>query len=115
MINHLLVGCILAGQFWFLVLQQAGLQVLAPQPEDSNFDEWWEQEVGRCGLSLRKGLSSFIVPGAWTLWNHRNRRVFNSVSPSINEPVHYFKEEAKLWMMAGAKGLSLVLPLPPVE
>lgn len=114
-INHLLVGCVFARQFWFLVLQEAGLQVLAPQPEDSSLDDWWEQAANQCTPSLRKGLNSFIVLGAWTLWNHRNRCVFDGVAPSINEAIRYFKEEAKLWMMAGAEGLSLVLPSPPAE
>jgi len=39
-IQHLLVGCVFARQFWFDLLRQVGLAVLAPQPCDTSFDEW---------------------------------------------------------------------------
>jgi len=32
---------------------------------------------------IREGLNSLIILGAWTLWNHRNRCVFNGYSPSV--------------------------------
>ena len=40
-IDHLLVSCVFARQMWFYILQRFGLQELAPNLEDENFDEWW--------------------------------------------------------------------------
>jgi len=40
-IQHLLIGCVFARQFWFVILQGYGLAALAPQPTDS-FDVWWD-------------------------------------------------------------------------
>ena len=39
-INHLLVGCIFAREFWFLLLRQVGLQALSPQPSENSFLDW---------------------------------------------------------------------------
>jgi len=41
MINHLLVGCVFAQVFWFLLLRRVGLQSLSPQPTVPSFDAWW--------------------------------------------------------------------------
>jgi hypothetical protein len=34
-IQHLLIGCVFARQFWFYLLQRVGLHSLMPQPDDS--------------------------------------------------------------------------------
>jgi len=46
-IDHLLVSCVFARQMWFYILQIFGLQELAPNLEDENFDEWWVNTSGR--------------------------------------------------------------------
>jgi len=38
-IQHLLIGCVFARQFWY------GLAALAPQPVDSSFNAWWDKAV----------------------------------------------------------------------
>lgn len=38
--NHLLVGCVFAREFWFLLLQRVRLQRLSPQPTIASFDDW---------------------------------------------------------------------------
>jgi hypothetical protein len=63
----------------------------------------------------RKGLNSLIILGAWVIWKHRNRFVFNGASPSMVEALILLEEERHLWMTAGAKGLShLMAALPGV-
>lgn len=42
-IQHLMVGCVFTRQFWFLLQQHVSLAVLAPQPTDSCFEDWWEK------------------------------------------------------------------------
>jgi Zn-dependent M16 (insulinase) family peptidase len=44
-------------------------------------------------------------------WRHRNSCVFNGVAPSVPAVLEMAKEEALLWTMAGAKGLSMLLAI----
>ena len=111
-INHLLVSCVFARQFWYHFLRQVGLHSLSPQPSDTSFDSWWEQAIGATSGLMQKGLNSLIVLGAWTLWNHRNRCVFYGIVPSLGGALTLAGEERRLWSLAGAKGLSsLTAPL----
>jgi len=57
---------------------------------------------------MRKGLNSLIILGSWTIWRHRNDCVFNGATPSIAAALVMAKDEAHLWSMSGAKGLSLL-------
>ena len=56
----------------------------------------------------RKGLNTLITLGAWTIWRHRNDCVFNGATPRLDTALLLAKEEAELWCLAGAKGLSLL-------
>ena len=38
---------VVARHMWFYILQRFGLQELAPNLEDTNFDEWWVNASGR--------------------------------------------------------------------
>ena len=55
----------------------------------------------------RKGFSSFVILGTWTLWNQRNKCVFDSACawPALLNVQHFFKEEMSLWCLAGAQKL----------
>jgi hypothetical protein len=107
-INHLLVSCVFARQVWAGLLQQVDLLELVPQPHDEVFEDWW------CTLSLwvpaqlKKGFNSLMVLGAWIIWKHRNRCLFDGLAPSVPTALHLAREEALMWTMAGAKGLSLL-------
>jgi hypothetical protein len=56
----------------------------------------------------RKGFNSLVVLGAWVIWKHRNLCVFNDSAPSVPTALQMAREEALLWTVAGAKGLSLL-------
>ena len=43
---------------------------------------------------VRKGLNSFIILGAWTIWRHRNDCVLNGASPRLGTALVLAKEEA---------------------
>ena len=45
-----------------------------------------------------------IVLGAWVLWKHRNKCVFDGSSPSIISIIWQAEEEWASWEAAGAKG-----------
>ncbi|GJM97679.1 hypothetical protein PR202_ga14621 [Eleusine coracana subsp. coracana] len=77
-INHLLVGCVFARQFWLLFLQRIRLGSLAPQPLASSFQNWWQEAIAAVHTARCKGLNSLIILGAWALWHHRNWRVTQS-------------------------------------
>ena len=112
-INHILVSCVFARQFWYFLLRQVRLHVLAPQPSDSSFDGWWEKTSSAVNGETKKGLNSLIILGDWTLWNHRNRCVFDGVTCSVARALVTAGEECPLWCMAGAWGMSFLAdPLP---
>ncbi|GJN13324.1 hypothetical protein PR202_gb00016 [Eleusine coracana subsp. coracana] len=62
-----------------------------------------------------KGLNSLIILGAWVLWNHRNRCVFDRISPILPAILVQAEEERYLWELAGAKGVSFLTAPLPVE
>jgi hypothetical protein len=35
------ISCVFARQFWFLLLLSVSLSVLAPQPNECSFEDWW--------------------------------------------------------------------------
>ena len=87
-------------------LRQFGLQVLAPQPSNINFMEWWHKANEAIQGPFRDFLNSLIMLGAWVLWNHRNRCIFDGLSPNIANFLIQVGDERRLWESAGAKGLS---------
>jgi len=53
-INHLLLSCVFAREFWFKLLQRVGLQFLAPLIDEVFFDDWWKRIIVNVGTSYRK-------------------------------------------------------------
>jgi hypothetical protein len=112
-LDHLLVSCVFTRQFWYTVLQQVGLQSLAPQQTDLVFDEWWEKTNMAASGITKRGLNSLVILGAWTIWNHRNKCVFDGINPNMAEALILLEEERQLWMTLGAQGLSHLMPRLP--
>src|SRR5207244_3969925 len=71
-IDHLMVECVFAKDFWFQFLRQVGLQELSPQPDTRVFADWWRRASEATQGLAKQGLNSLIILGAWSLWNHRN-------------------------------------------
>ena len=112
-INHLLLSCVFARQIWFEILQGLGLQVLAPQLEDPSFEDWWLKVNNKVSVQVQKGLNSIIILVAWSLWNHRNRCVFDGLHPNSNGLLSIIKEVLHVWGTAGARGISYLLARLP--
>ena len=55
--------------------------------------------------STKKGVNSLIILTSWLIWKHRNSSVFDGATPSVNEVLRQFRDEYKLWCLAGAKKL----------
>jgi len=51
----------------------------------------------------------------WSIWNHRNRCVFDGIQPSLNRILAAVKDELHLWSLAGARGVSHLLALEPAN
>ena len=61
----------------------------------------------------RDGINSLVILGVWTLWKHRNGCVFDNKSLSVADAIRSVGLEIDLWVMAGAKKLSLLTaPIP---
>jgi hypothetical protein len=55
---------------------------------------------------VRKGLNSLIVLGAYIIWNHRNKCVFDNWNPNVSLVIRMTLDERWMWEMVRAKGLS---------
>jgi hypothetical protein len=85
--DHLIVSCVFTRQFWYQVLRQVSLHSLAPQPMELIFDDWCEKAHMTTSRITRRGLNSLIILGAWTIWNHHNKCVFDGANPNMVETV----------------------------
>ena len=114
-INHLLIGCSFAREFWHRFLSQVGLQALSPQLSDSSFYDWWERITIDSSVLVLQGINSLIILGAWTIWTQRNNCVFDRATPDVARALILSSEERKLWSMAGARGISFLTASTLVE
>lgn len=108
-INHLLSTCVFAREFWFFLLRRIGLHSLTPLSDEISFDDWWDKSSRRVPDHLKKGFNSIITLGAWTLWNLRNRCVFDGEPPNLARALLLASEELHFWGFAGARGLNHLL------
>ena len=51
---------------------------------------------------VKKGLDSIIILGAWTIWKHRNRCIFDGITSNIPCVILGIKDELHQWSFAGA-------------
>jgi hypothetical protein len=58
----------------------------------------------------RKGMTSLAMLIIWEIWNERNDRVFKNKRATSQVIFDRITKEAKLWVVAGAKNLSQLMP-----
>jgi hypothetical protein len=58
--------------------------------------------------AARKDFNSLVILGAWIIWKHRNRCVFDGCSSSLVAAFQAAKEEAILWTLSEIKALSFL-------
>jgi hypothetical protein len=112
--DHLLSSCVFSRQFWFKFLQKVTLQDLTPQPTDPSFLDWRQRIELALGM-VRKRLNSLIILGAWKIWKHRNRCVFDGAAPSLAICLAQVEDERRIWELVGAKSISFLVAQLPGE
>jgi hypothetical protein len=104
-IQHILCTCVFARQFWHSILFVLDVGNLSPSGEETSFADWWRKTSKKIHKSKRKGMNNIIILGAWCLWIHRNKAVFNGETPSLSSIRCVFLDEIGCWITAGAKHL----------
>lgn len=62
----------------------------------------------------KKGIDSIIALGAWIIWNHWNKCIFDGWVRNVSLALKIGGEERLMWEMTGAKGFSYLVALPSV-
>ena len=76
---------------------------------DSKFREWFSASIHDSPTILHHGLATMFILTTWRIWKHRKGCVFNSDRPSIARLTDCIKEDARVWVRAGAKGLGQLI------
>jgi hypothetical protein len=75
------------------MLQQVGLLGLTLGENEQSFNDWWARtNMAATGL-VKKGINTLIILGSWTIWNHRNRYVFEKEAASLTKALVMAREE----------------------
>lgn len=77
---------------------------MCPTIDDVCFENWWQICSYKVANHL-KGSNSLVILGAWTIWNHRNKCVFDNCNPSLAAALRAAREEALCWFLAGDKAV----------
>jgi hypothetical protein len=117
---HLALLCPFAKSVWRLTLAWGHFDenLVISSEEPTKLTRWWEVSQAKIPKGERRqfnGIVIYTILGAWILWNHRNRCIFDGLSPNIANFLIHAGDERRLWETAGAKGLtSLVASLSHV-
>jgi hypothetical protein len=77
------------------------------------FQEWWMLQSFQLDGLYQKGFNFRVILGAWVLWKHRYRCVFQGDSLSLAIALCPARDEVFVWCLAGAKGLSILHVVNP--
>jgi hypothetical protein len=83
-------------------------------PQQVTVQDWYNGLLGpssSLASAKVKGTRSLTILVCWTVWCERNHRVFEGQQRTTQMLIAEIKDEAKLWISAGAKSLAtLVVP-----
>ena len=99
--QHLLVLYYFSQETWLEILGWVRSTANLPI-DDIDFQSWWAATCERAVAPARKGLASLITLTTWWLWKHRNGCIFGGDQPLVTRLSSIIKDEAHLWVKAGA-------------
>jgi hypothetical protein len=76
--------------------------------EFDSVEQWWTSMVLSHG-GRRKAMASLLMLVAWEIWNERNARTFKNKSTLPTIIFDRIKSQARIWVVAGAKHLGLLI------
>jgi hypothetical protein len=87
-----------------------GLEEVQPaQWTNLSIDEWWSH-LAEAASPNRKGLSSLTLLIVCEIWKEHNAMVFRKKLSPTFVILEKIKCEARLWVLAGAKRLGIIIP-----
>lgn len=109
---HLVTECRYSKRIWTSIASWVGSQLLEPGhwAATQSVLEWLENQVNMAEVP-KKGLRTLILLVVWEIWKERNQRIFELKESTTTYQLAKIKEEARLWMLVGAKRLRELLPL----
>lgn len=105
--NHLLVQCVYARQVWFQCFIWMKIPPELIPTQHDRLEDCWSQTRAAIPKLYRRGFDSLVSLVCWSIWKHRNARVFSNGEirneRSLSDRI---LSDIKVWAMAGARGLS---------
>lgn len=106
---YLLTQCRYAVRVWDKIFEWMA-EHIPPRWDWSTFSagsQWWTQIGSMSGAPL-KGLRSLIILMSREIWKDHNARVFQRKFKSLDQLLGKIKEEARCWILAGARHLGSI-------
>jgi hypothetical protein len=108
--NHLFVNYRFSIRIWEILKEWICIHEIYPREWGVlNINEWWKL-LAAGPTPQRKALATLMLLTVWELWNERNARVFRNKSSPSFVVLDRIKNEARLWVLAGAKKLGSIMP-----
>ncbi|XBI10029.1 hypothetical protein VPH35_137430 [Triticum aestivum] len=102
--------CCFTIRVWNFIFDWLGWQFSTLSWDDlETVNQWWiasEDWPGYC----RKAVNSLQMLICWEIWNERNARVFRNKASLPSRVAASIKDEAKTWVVVGARLLGNILP-----
>lgn len=108
-VDHLLLHCRFTARVWSLLKDWLALSFDQSLWATLSLKEWWHAMTSG-GVNNRKAVASLVLLTSWEIWNERNARVFRNKFTSAQAILLKIKNEAKIWVLAGAKRLGEIIP-----
>nr|TKW34147.1 hypothetical protein SEVIR_2G285100v2 [Setaria viridis] len=103
---HLFTDCTFARTIWAEMSAWTRCANLSPSSwgAHDSMHNWWTA-LGANNMAHKKGLRSLIILVLWEIWTERNARIFEHNDQTVQRVSNRIKEQAAMWIAAGAKHL----------
>ncbi|KAF8648720.1 hypothetical protein HU200_064774 [Digitaria exilis] len=105
-INHLFTECPLSRELWERVSVWVACPSISPSAWTTDDIRMWFLGLTSNTTPNAPGTRTLIILIVWTIWRERNNRIFRGTSTTAARLFGGLRDEAGLWMAAGAKGLA---------